>query len=438
MSKSKLLDKPSGTYRVIHSADWHLGKLLVDLSREEEHERFLSFLLKLIQDEEVDALVIAGDIFDSSNPPQSALARYYNFLSELYRTTTCSVVVIAGNHDSPAQLEAPREVLNTLRVRVLGAMPDNGADVLVTLPEEGEPQLIVAAVPFLRDRDVRTGQSGQTAAEIQKDLVAGIRKRYEDAAQAAQDLNLKVPVLATGHLTVAGSFTSESEREIHVGGLGAVGADLFPDSFSYVALGHLHRPQAAGGREMVRYSGSPIPLSFSEAGDAKEMRRLDFANGELIQSLPVSIPMYRHLVQLNCKRGELEEKMRSFRAPVAEFPTWVEVMVADPVFGENLFEIVQDYAKSEDYVVIRVAGKRVSGLQGLSEGAEPGEDIESSILDNPKEVFKVRLEREDGLSEAEKVAVVTVFDELINLYDEGNRGEDLELTQAVEEKDEQK
>lgn len=432
---SKISPKAAGTYRVIHSADWHLGKLLVDLSREEEHEHFLTFLLKLIQDEEVDALVIAGDIFDSSNPPQSALARYYNFLSELYRTTTCSVVVIAGNHDSPAQLEAPREVLNTLRVRVVGSMPDDGGDVLVTLPEEGEPQLIVAAVPFLRDRDVRTGQSGQTAAEIQKDLVAGIRKRYEDAAQAAQDLDLKVPVLATGHLTVAGSSTSDSEREIHVGGLGAVGADLFPDSFSYVALGHLHRPQAAGGRETVRYSGSPIPLSFSEAGDAKEMRLLDFAKGKLVHDLPVSIPLVRHLVQLNCKRSELEEKMRSFQPPLGELPTWVEVMVEDPVFGENLFEIVQDYAEGEAYVVIRVAGKRVSGLQGLSEGEEPGEDIESSILDEPKEVFKVRLEREEGLSEEEKIAVLTVFDELVNLYDEGNRGEELELAQAVEEKE---
>lgn len=270
--------KPANAYRVLHSADWHLGKMLGDKSREEEHQHFLAFLLDQIDQLSVDALIIAGDIFDSANPPQSAVRQYFNFLSQLLKTGDCAVVIVAGNHDSPAHLEAPSQLLLAMGAHVVGTLPEDCENLLVPLPNADAPQLVVAAMPYLRDRDLRVGQSGQDMGEIQQALIQGIKNRYEEVEKAAQCWKDRgVPVLVTGHLTVAGASTSDSEREIHIGGLGAVSSGCFPASFDYVALGHLHRPQKAGA-EHIRYSGSPLPLSFSEAKDVKEMRLLDFAD----------------------------------------------------------------------------------------------------------------------------------------------------------------
>ena len=269
--------KSPGAFRVLHTADWHLGKCLLTRPRTDEHALFLAFLLQAIQEHQVDALIVAGDVFDSATPPQFAVKQYYDFLSHLRGAGACAAVIVAGNHDSPGHLEAPREVLRSLSFHVIGTLAEQPVDWLVPLPNPESPQLVVAALPFLRDADLRVGLSGQSADEIQRALVAGIARRYQEAAHAAAEWRERgVPVLATGHLTVVGSTNSESEREIHIGGLGAVGTECFPAAFDYVALGHLHRPQAAGGRDHVRYAGSPLALSFSEADDVKEVRPARF------------------------------------------------------------------------------------------------------------------------------------------------------------------
>ena len=420
---SKDLDvKPSGHFRVLHTADWHLGKMLGEHSREEEHLRFLKFLLEAIQKYSIEVLVIAGDVFDSANPPQSAVAQYYNFLSALFRQGGCSVVIVAGNHDSPAHLEAPRQILNALGAHVVGALSGSRADLLVPLPTPNSPQLVVAAVPFLRDRDLRRGLSGQGAAEIQQELIQGITRCYREVAEAARDWTAKgVPLLATGHLTVAGSQTSDSEREIHIGGLGAVGADCFPEAFSYVALGHLHRAQTAGKRETVCYSGSPIPLSFSEAGDRKELRVLDFAQGRLVQQFALNIPLSRRLTQIRSKRDALEISLKEFQSSSGELPGWVEVVVEDPLAGENISDVVQELVKGRDFEVIRVLGKRETPLSGMS-AAGKDEGIEQ-LLGDPSKVFAHRLEAEPALSDEDRVALKLVFQELCNLHAEQQRGE---------------
>ncbi len=259
--------KPAGAFRILHTADWHLGKLLNDQSRDEEHERFLDWLLEFVAENSVDAVLLAGDVFDTANPPQSALARYYDFVSGLFRQGNCALVVIAGNHDSAAQLEAPKGVLSSLKTHVVGFLAEEPKARILGLPSDENPRVAVAMIPFLRDRDLRVGKAGESADEIRAQVLAGITSRYEEAAAAA--VGLKCPVIATGHLTVLGASTSDSERDIHIGGLGAVTSGSFPEVFSYVALGHLHRPQATDASGRVRYSGSPIALSFSEVADEK-------------------------------------------------------------------------------------------------------------------------------------------------------------------------
>ena len=404
--------KPAGVFRVLHTADWHLGKPLGDLSRDEEHARFLEFLLTLIIDEEVDALIVAGDVFDSANPPQSALRQYYQFLSKLYAARQCSVVIIAGNHDSPAQLEAPREVLETLRASVVGQALD---DPVVLLPDPQEPRLAVAAIPFLRDRDLRVGQMGQGAESIRQALVEGIARRYADAATLVEKYDL--PALATGHLTVSGAKVSDSERDIHVGGLGTVSTKVFPPAFDYVALGHLHRPQLCGDLENVRYSGSPIPLSFGEALDTKSVQMLDFDRDGLASQEAVPLPMWRRLVQMRSRRDELQEIMAAGVELQGELETWVEVVIEDPVAGENVLDLVRDAAEGKPFKVVRVVAagrRRTSGVSTEDAGGDAGEDL----LQDPVEVFRLRLDREEGIAENEREAIELAFRQVVERHRE--------------------
>lgn len=417
--------KPAGAYRVLHTADWHLGKLLGEHSRAEEHALFFRFLLKSIQEQAVDLLIVAGDVFDSANPPQSAEAQYYNFLSELFHQGGCAVIAVAGNHDSPAHLEAPRQVLQALGAHVIGAWPTSPAEVLVLLPEAKAPRLVVAAVPFLRDRDVRTGQSGQSSAEIQQALVEGITRRYAEAAEAAKPWSEQgIPLLAIGHLTVNGAKPSDSERAIHVGGLGAVSADCFPAVFEYVALGHLHRPQSAGGREQVVYAGSPIPLSFGEGEDQKSVRLLDFAGGKLVTQATLPVPVARRLTQICTSRQTLDADMAAFHPGDSELPAWVEVVIKDPVAGENLYGRAQELAAGRRFEVLRVMNDRSPVISGPG-AADPGSITNSvDLLAKPANVFAHRLAQEQALTPEEREGLVTVFQELLNLHAELGRASD--------------
>ena len=406
--------KPDGAFRVLHTADWHLGKLLGDLSREEEHARFFEFLLETIVSEHVDALIVAGDIFDAANPPQSALKQYYEFLSTLYAKSRCSVVIVAGNHDSPAQLESPREVLKTLRATVVGRVAE---DPIVFLPDENGPRLAVAAIPFLRDRDLRSGQMGQGAEAIKQALVDGIANRYAQAAEKVAALGL--PALATGHLTVSGASVSDSERDIHVGGLGTVSARVFPAEFDYVALGHLHRPQACGDRDFVRYSGSPIPLSFSEALDTKSVQVIDFDRGGVVARHEVRLPLWRRLAQMRVRREELEQMMAAGFELEGELTTWVEVLVEDPVAGENVLDMVRAAAEDRSFEVVRVVSASRGKMPGVREEDLGGDGLEENLLGDAAKVFGLRLDREEGFEEGEREALEIAFKQVLEQVQQG-------------------
>ena len=416
--------KPAGAFRVIHTADWHLGKAFGDLDRTEEHRRFLDFLLTTILATQTDALVIAGDVFDSATPPQSAVRLYFDFLAALHRQSDCAVVVTAGNHDSPGHLDSPRDLLRVINVRVLASLPDNRAEALIPLPTADAPRLLVAAVPFLRERDLRTGHLGQSAQEIQRDLQEGLKDRYREMAAAAQPwIDAGTPILATGHLTALGATASESEREIHVGGLGAIGADAFPKAFAYVALGHLHRPQAVGGNPRIRYSGSPIALSFSEASDRKEIRVLDFVGNSLSGHACLPVPPARHLVALRIPYAELDANLRAFVPPASALLPWVEVVIEDAPAGEDLYKRVRDAVEGQPFEVVCVRVERAGGIAAL--GLDDGADVEGmeSLLADPKKVFERRLEQEPALADDERLVLTTAFSELCGVLADRQAGE---------------
>lgn len=406
--------------RILHTADWHLGKLLGDLSRETEHAHFLDFLLDCIINEKIDVLLIAGDVFDSANPPQSAVAQYFQFLSELHQRSDCQVIVTAGNHDSPAHLEAPKSLLKLLRTHVIGHLPTDLLDALIPIPSAENPQLILAAIPFLRDKDLRSGQSGQSAAEIQSALNQSITEIYQQAAARARELYpAPIPLIALGHLTVAGSNSSDSEREIHIGGLGALPADKFPADFAYVALGHLHRPQACGRHENIRYAGSPIPLSFSEATDHKELRLLEIQDDFTLNQRSIPIPLTRKLIQIKSDSTAIEQKLHEKAATLAsEAPAltpWVEVILSDHIPGDVITNRIHELCTDAPFTVIRVMQQRpISSAQLERDSTTTDVDIDDR-LSKPAELFQHRLLQETSLNEDQCEKLTVAFQQLLTL-----------------------
>lgn len=279
---------------VLHTSDWHLGRRLYGNMRYDEFEAFLTWLTQTIQDYKVDVLIVAGDIFDTMTPSNRAQNLYYRFLGEISQLYCDHVVIVAGNHDSPSFLDAPAAILKYLSVHVIGTACENFEDeVLLLKDQHGEPQCLIAAVPYLRDRDVRLSLPGESALDKDKMVLAGIQHHYDQVAQIAKtqqaalsdQYRRHIPIIATGHLFATGSKTTDDDgvRDLYVGSLGQVSAELFDDCFDYVALGHLHVPQKVGGREHIRYCGSPIAMGFGEAHQQKQVLLLKF--GAAIEDL---------------------------------------------------------------------------------------------------------------------------------------------------------
>lgn len=254
--------------RIVHTADWHLGQTFHGHERGAEHEDFLAWLTDLLVAEQVDALVVAGDVFDTANPPSSAQHQLHRFVAEVRRRAPeLELVFIAGNHDSAARLEAPRPLLAAFGVTVVGTLPRDADGqlapegmVVALHARGGDIGAWCLAVPYQRPGELaRAGQPEHAHA-------AAMRALYDEAlAVALERRSAGQPIIALGHCHLAGGAVSElSERRIVIGGAEALPADVFDARLRYVALGHLHRPQHVGHHEHIRYSGSPLPMSFAE------------------------------------------------------------------------------------------------------------------------------------------------------------------------------
>ena len=264
--------------RILHTADWHLGQTFFGYDRAGEHEVFLNWLAGEIREREIDALIIAGDVFDVSNPSAASQSLYYHFI---YRVTaenpTLQIVIVAGNHDSAARLEAPLPLLQAMRTEVRGVVrkSDDGEidydHLTVELKNrDGEVELLCMAVPFLRQGDYPTVPTeGNPYAEGVRELYTQLLQRLWKRRKENQS------ILAIGHLQAIGSEIAEkdySERTV-IGGLECVSPDTFSEKIAYTALGHIHRPQSLS--EKVRYCGSPLKYSFSEAKYDKTVTIVD-------------------------------------------------------------------------------------------------------------------------------------------------------------------
>lgn len=408
--------KSATTLRLLHTSDWHIGKRLFGQSRYDEFEQFLNWLHNEIVRHEVDVLIVAGDVFDTATPSNKAQELYYEFLGKIATSPCRHVIITAGNHDSPTFLDAPKIILKSLNVHVVGQACTNPKDeVLLLLDDRQNAQAIVLAVPYLRDRDVRTGGSFEAISQRDEETARGIAAHYQSLvnhAKTIQDtLPNTVPIIATGHLFAAGanisSYDDGMRQEVFVGTLGQISASIFDECLDYVALGHIHAPQKVAGQERIHYCGSPIAMGFGEIGKRKQVLVVDFDsnknNTPIIHSL--FVPVFTKLVHLE---GDMNSIKHALQLLIDEDKTiYAEVIYTGVELAPNFTQEIRAFLINTKVLPLNI--QNTAQRQHVLRSTHQGENLKNlSQID----VFNRLLERR-GVDSNEKEMLRNAYQSVI-------------------------
>lgn len=379
--------------RILHTSDWHLGQSFFTKSRKQEHQAFIRWLLEQVKQQKIDAVIIAGDVFDSGTPPSYARELYNRFVVELSQLD-CTLIVLGGNHDSVSMLNESKPLVECLNTHVIASTNDDLDSQVIELEVQGETKALLCAVPFVRARDVMQSISGSSGIEKQKQLGDAIKAHYfalyNRALQIKQQRKLAVPIITTGHLTAMGVTKTDSERDIYIGTLDAFAADGFPPA-DYIALGHIHRPQVVAKSEHIRYCGSPIPLSFDELKSTKQVVVVEFDQEQRKAIELVEVPRFQ---QMACIKGDLtsiESQLEAF--PNADSgngdatPVWLAIEVETDDFLSDLQQRVQGLVEGLNVEVLQLRRAKKPRMTALKQ-----EKQETLSELTPMDVFNRRVE----------------------------------------------
>ncbi len=397
--------------KILHTSDWHIGRALYGRKRYEEFEAFLNWLAGIIEGNNIDVLLVAGDVFDNSTPSNYAQELYYRFLCRAAAASHRHVVVTAGNHDSPSFLNAPKELLRFLNIHVVGCASDSPEDELVVLsgPDE-ETTLIVCAIPYLRDRDIRTAEAGESVEDKERKIIEGIRDHYRLVYEAAERkrsvLKRPVPIVAMGHLFTAGGRTVDGDgvRELYIGALLQVGTDVFPECIDYLALGHLHIPQTVGGSDFIRYAGSPLPIGFGEAQQEKSMVLVEFSgNAPHVATIPV--PRFQELKTLQGDWPTIAQGIDALKSGGSS--AWLEIVYEGDEIAGDLRERLDEAVEGTGMEILRIKNNRV--LERAMRGMHMDETLDDL---NVTDVFERCLASHE-VPEDQRPALLNAYQEII-------------------------
>ncbi|SET14042.1 exonuclease subunit SbcD [Kosakonia radicincitans] len=388
--------------RIIHTSDWHLGQNFYSKSRAAEHDAFLDWLLNAAELHQVDAIIVAGDIFDTGSPPSYARELYNRFVVKLQQTG-CQLVVLAGNHDSVATLNESKEILAYLKTTVVASA---GAAPFWLNRRDGTPGAVFCPVPFLRPRDMVISQAGLSGQEKQQHLLAAITDYYQKQYDAACILRGEqaLPIIASGHLTTVGASKSDAVRDIYIGTLDAFPAENFPPA-DYIALGHIHRAQKIGGLQHIRYCGSPIPLSFDETGKRKSVNLVTFSDGKLAEVTPLDIPATQPLAVIKGDFAEICRQLEQWRDASTDTPVWLDIEIVSQEYLADMQRKIQQVTEDLPVEVLLVRRSREQRERILA-----GELRETLSELKVEEVFARRLAQEE-IDEMQTARLQALFSE---------------------------
>ncbi|MEA3444325.1 MAG: exonuclease subunit SbcD [Bacteroidota bacterium] len=397
--------------KILHTSDWHLGHRLLEQSQYDEQYRFLKWIEEYINNNQIDVLLVAGDVFDTGVPSSQSQKLYYDFLVNITKGTCRHIIITGGNHDAPGTINAPKELLNAMSVHVLGKATDKIENEVFNLTVDNQ-KIIIAAVPYLRDQDIRRAVAGESFEQIGNRYKTALINHYTEIAEYCKSIKYEnTPVFAMGHLFVIGGSTSDSEQSIYVGNLGDIGADDFPPVFDYVALGHLHRPQKSGNNEHIRYSGSPYILSFSETGYSKKVVVIEIEKEKIINISENSIPEFRKIYKVTGNNEECIEQLKFIDKSYHELTPWAEVVLDNKSNTTIGFAEINKATEELDVEVLKITmknEKKIAGLEQLLENTKHVKEL------SPLKVFKLKC-KEQNFNLDDKPEIVDAFNEVLQI-----------------------
>ncbi|MET6995896.1 exonuclease SbcCD subunit D C-terminal domain-containing protein [Chitinophaga defluvii] len=304
---------------ILHTADWHIGQLFHEYDRTYEHSQFLNWLLATLITEHVNVLLISGDVFDLSNPSAASIKMFYSFLNRAVRTNPdLQIIITAGNHDSATRLESPKPLLESSNIHIIGLVEkktDGSIDyekLIIPLKDKaGAIKAWCMAIPFLRMGDYPIITDAENPYE------AGVASFYAEAYNCAcVKKQANDPIICMGHLHAQQTDMTDVDKLVEraiMGGVECIGATAFPEDIRYVALGHIHKAQRIGGKEHVRYCGSPIPMSFSEFNYKHQVIVFDLEEQDIINLRSIEIPVSVALQRVPSVHSSLAEVINALQ-----------------------------------------------------------------------------------------------------------------------------
>ena len=474
--------------KILHTSDWHLGQSFFTKSRKNEHAAFLKWLLQQVEVHQIDAIIVAGDVFDTGTPPSYARELYHAFIGEL-QGMQCTLVVLGGNHDSVSVLNESKALLKYLNSHVIASTYGELSEQVITLNDrKGQPSAVLCAVPFIRPRDVLVSEAGQSGTDKRQALGDAIKQHYgtlynealslrasmeEKRIKDGSENSAAIPIIATGHLTALGVSQSESVRDIYIGTLEGFDAKGFPPA-DYIALGHIHRPQKVAKTEHIRYSGSPIPLSFDELNTQKQVVLVTFESESTtptISTLPVPRFQAMEVIKGDLKAieaainksdaitlasqtddavsevdkalSEVNNPLSEVNKPLSEFnkaisatdnaisskdPVWLCIEVETEDYLTDLQQRIQGLLEGKNAEILQLKRKRKRTVNSLTEK----QNVQLSEL-SVNDVFEARLALEsiednptsEPIEPNESEVISYMF--LVWLIDHSNRAQDYHL-----------
>ncbi|WP_271424571.1 exonuclease SbcCD subunit D [Aequorivita sinensis] len=386
--------------KILHTSDWHIGKQLLKFDLTADLDLFFEWLINYIKSEDIDVLLVSGDVFDQANPSQAAFKQYYDLLKKLINLD-CKIIITGGNHDSSAVLNAPAELLKAFDITVVGGATERVEDMFVTVEKNNE-KVVVAAIPFLKDRDIRKSAAGESYATKIEQIKSGLRVYFSNVNNFYLQNYSDELFIVMGHLYVQGSELSESERDIQIGNQAGVEANMFEEIPDYVALGHIHKPQVISREQNIYYCGSPVPLSFSEKEDRKQINVITVVNNEIENVETVPIPKHRNLVTFEGSLQKVEEKLNAYSEETT-LTSLAEIIVNEEVESLERRQAFEALINSQFNSNIEVVKSRLNfrnKIRGASDAFEVGTDVADVT---PMQMFEKKLELQSGLENTEEL-----------------------------------
>jgi exonuclease SbcD len=380
--------------KIVHTSDWHLGQRFFGESRETEHRAFLDWLVNIIDRDDIDALVISGDIFDIKNPPSYAKRLYNDFLAKTRETKCKNIIIIGGNHDSSLVLDEQKKLLKPLKIFIVGGGATKPEDTIFKIERDNKLIGVISAIAYLSETNLRDSKKSSEERDRAKELENAIARYYKRAYRASKRAikNRNLPLIATGHLSTLRREHSESVRDIYIGKIELFDKKRFPP-FDYIALGHYHRRVVS---KNIAYSGSPIILSFDEAKHKKYILEVDISADNL-NIKDIEVPKFRDLFTLEGDILDIEKRLKELKLNSPIKPAFVQLKLNPPKNLMHLNSKIDELTNlRKDIKILKVIVKKISDeimLDGL-------EDINRLENISPEGLFLKRLEAEDFTKEA--------------------------------------